>query len=66
MTTIEGERVKSTITGKVYEVKEIKNEFIILEALDGLSQILTEKDNMKLFYEQVESENKPRDFTLTE
>jgi hypothetical protein len=44
MITMEGERVRSVLTGKVYEVKAIKNEFIILEALDGLSQILTEKE----------------------
>jgi hypothetical protein len=63
MTTMERERVRSILTGKVYEVKAIKNEFIILEALDGLSQILTEKENMKLFYEGVANENKVRDFT---
>jgi hypothetical protein len=66
MITMEGERVRSILTGKVYEVKAIKNGFIILEALDGLSQILTEKQNMKLFYEQMANKNKMRDLTLTE
>jgi hypothetical protein len=63
---MERESMRSILTGKVYEGKGIKNEFIILEALDRLSQILTEKENRKLFYEQVANENKLRDFILTE
>jgi hypothetical protein len=66
MITMQGEKARNIITGRVYEVKAIKNEFIILEALDGLSQILTEKESVKLFYEELRNENRVRDFTLTE
>jgi hypothetical protein len=63
---MERESMTSILTGNVYEVMVIKNEFIILEALDGLSQILTENENRKRSYEQVANKNKVRDFTLTE
>jgi len=51
MTRHESDRIRSKITGNVYEVKKIVNEMIVLESLDGTSQILTELNNLALFYE---------------
>ena len=50
MTTHEKDRFRSKITGNVYEVKKIVNEMIVLESLNGTSQVLTESDNIALFY----------------
>ncbi len=52
MTTHESDKLKSKITGKVYEVKKIANQMIVLESLNGTSQLLTELDNIALFYER--------------
>ena len=58
----EGDRMESLLTGKVYEVKIIKEGFAVLESPDGSNQVLTEKGNLKLFYkniEAVEDQKKP-------
>ena len=52
VTADENNRFRSKITGNVYEVKKIVNEMIVLESLNGASQVLTELDNMALFYEK--------------
>jgi hypothetical protein len=52
-----GERVKSTFTGKVYEVKRIIEMSVVLESEDGKSQVLTERGNLNLFYEKVENDH---------
>ena len=51
MTMHESDRFRSKITGNVYEVKKIVNNMIILESLNGRSQVLTELNNIALFYE---------------
>jgi hypothetical protein len=57
--TKEGEKRRSILTGKVYQVKAIKDRLVVLGSLDGSSQVWTEKDNLKLFYEKVENEQVP-------
>jgi hypothetical protein len=52
MATHESDRFRSKITGNVYEVKKIANQMIVLESLNGTSQVLTELDNIALFYEK--------------
>ncbi len=52
----EGEKRRSILTGKIYEVKTVEDWSVVLESLDGSSQVLTEKGNLNLFYEQVENE----------
>ena len=47
----EGEKKRSILTRKIYEVKTVEDCSVLLESLDGSSQVLTEKDNLKLFYE---------------
>ena len=51
MATHENDRFRSRISGVVYEVKKIVNNMIVLESLNGTSQILTELSNLALFYE---------------
>jgi len=62
MTINEGDRLKSNLTGKVYKVKMVKVKQVILESEDESSQVLTEKDNLKLFYEWVKNEDRQKDF----
>lgn len=62
MTINEGDRLKSNLTGKVYKVKMVKVKQVILESEDGSSQVLTEKENLKLFYGKVKNESRQKDF----
>jgi hypothetical protein len=62
MTINEGDRLKSNLTGKVYKVKMVKVKQVILESEDGSNQVLTEKDNLKLFYGKVKNESGQKDF----
>ncbi len=50
----QGEKRRSILTGKVYKVKAIDDWSVILESLDGSSEVCTEWDNLKLFYENSE------------
>ena len=52
-----GEKLKSTLTGKVYEVKMAKGISVVLESIDRRSQVLTEEENLNLFYEKIEDNN---------
>jgi len=56
MMTREGDRIKSILTEKIYEVKTIKDSVVVLQSLDGSNQVWTEIGNLKLFYEKVENE----------
>ena len=50
----QGEKRKSILTGKVYEVKATNHMWVILESLDRSNEVCTELDNLKLFYESIE------------
>lgn len=65
MKTRKGDKIKSILTEKVYEVKAIKDWVVVLESLDGLSQVLTDRGNLKLFYEKVENKENPKNFGLS-
>jgi len=56
MTTI-GERLRSILTEKVYEVKMVKGMSVVLESIDKRTQVLTEEENLNLFYEKIEDNN---------
>ena len=62
MTIKEKDLVKSVLTGKIYEIKTTRDSIVILESLDGSSQVLTEKSNLNLFYEKVENLKTRSDF----
>jgi len=50
MTLNKGNRVKNILTGKVYEVKKINRDWVVLQEADGSSQVLTGKMSMKFMY----------------
>jgi hypothetical protein len=52
VTARESDRFRSKITGNVYEVKKIADRMIVLESLNGTSQVVTELNNIGLFYEK--------------
>jgi hypothetical protein len=56
----ERDRIKSILTDQVYEVKMINDWSVVLESLDGVSQIWTEKNNLNLFYKKIEEERNLR------
>ena len=60
MTTIEhGEVLKSLLTGKVFQVKLLTDQMVVLQSLDGETQVLTGKVSLKYFYEKL-----PPDFSV--
>jgi len=52
ITTHESDRLRSKITGNVYKVRKVVDKMILLESLDGTSQVLTELNNVALFYDR--------------
>jgi len=50
-------RFKSKITGRVYDLKKIVNQNVILETPDGTNQVLTEWGTIQLFYEKESRED---------
>jgi len=54
METQDGGTVKSLLNGKSYKVKRIVKSMAVLQCEDGQSQILTEVENLSLFYRKKE------------
>ena len=52
METKVGDTVRSVLNGIEYKVKKIVKRMAVLESQDGKSQILTELENLKLFYKK--------------
>ena len=52
METKVGDRVRSILNGIEYQVKKIVKKMVVLESQDGKSQVLTELDNLRLFYKK--------------
>ncbi|HSR11846.1 MAG TPA: hypothetical protein VLS90_10415 [Thermodesulfobacteriota bacterium] len=50
MSLKEGKKIKNILTGRSYEVKRINREWVLLQAEDGLSQVLTGKMGLKFMY----------------
>ena len=48
-----GEILRSSLTGKIYEIKWIKDQMIILKSIEGVNQVLTWRNNLDLFYEKL-------------
>lgn len=51
------EKWQSNFTKKIYRIKEIKDKMIILEAINGSSEVYTTKENLRLFYTKLNSPN---------
>ena len=54
MKVLEGEKLKSKLTGTVFEVKKIKDRSVILKSKDGLNLEWTNMGNLPLFFEEME------------
>jgi len=54
MKTKDGDTVKSLFNGKYYKVKRIVKSMAVLQSEDGQNQILTEVENLSLFYRKKE------------
>jgi hypothetical protein len=52
METNVGDTVRSILNGMEYQVKRIVKKMVILESHDGKSQVLTDLDNITLFYKK--------------
>jgi hypothetical protein len=52
METKVGDTVRSILNGIEYKVKKIVEKMAVLESRDGKSQILTEIENLTLFYKK--------------
>ena len=57
----EGSRLRNKRMGTIFEVKKITNQFVILESLDGLTQIMTEKDSLHFLFENLFPVEPPRE-----
>ena len=58
-----GEILKYLQTGGLFEVKKVTNEFVILYARDGSSQIMTGKGNFDFIFARVSpGESTPENF----
>jgi hypothetical protein len=58
MYTVEkGEILKSTLTGKVYKVKVLTDQMVVLQSIDGLTQVMTGKLSLNYFYEKLPPES---------
>jgi len=55
METKDGDTVENLLNGKYYKVKRIVKSMAILESEAGQTQILTEVQNLDLFYKKKES-----------
>jgi len=52
MKTQDGDIVKNLLNDKYYTVKRIVNSMAVLQSEDGQGQILTEVENLNLFYKK--------------
>jgi hypothetical protein len=46
-----GKRLKHMPTGNIFKVKKITDQFVLLDSMDGSSQILAEKKNFAIPFE---------------
>jgi hypothetical protein len=52
METKVGDTVRSVLDGIEYQVKKIVERMAVLESRDGKKQIITELENLTLFYKE--------------
>jgi len=57
----EGDLVKSVLSGKIYKIENTRDSIVTLDSLDGSSQVLTEENNLNLFYEGLKNLKTPSD-----
>ena len=55
-----GQKVKSTLTGREYEVKEkLQGGSILLQLEDGSAWVMIHQDTLESFFEQKENQDNP-------
>jgi hypothetical protein len=54
---LEGNVLKSKLTGTVFEVKRIKDKSVVLESKEGVNQEWTDMGNLPLFFEEAENQS---------
>jgi len=50
----EMEAVRSLLNGKDYTISRIAKSMAVLNEIDGPSQVLTELDNLSIFYRKID------------
>jgi hypothetical protein len=50
-------KVRRIVDGKDYRIKKVVGQMVLLESEDKKEQILTEVDNLKLFYQENRDES---------
>jgi hypothetical protein len=55
MKVLEGDKLKSKLTGMIYEVKKIEDKSVVLESKDGSNQEWTDMGNLWIFFEDIDS-----------
>jgi hypothetical protein len=48
MKVLEGDKLKSKLTGMIYEVKKIEDKSVVLESKDGSNQEWTDMGNLRM------------------
>jgi len=59
ITLIRGDRFRSVVTGKVFELKIVGDRMVVLESEDQANQVLTARDNLRFFYKRIGSKIEP-------
>jgi hypothetical protein len=54
---LEGNILKSKLTGTIFEVKKIKDRSVVLESKEGADQEWTDMGNLPLFFEESENQS---------
>lgn len=56
----EGEVLKYRLTGNLFEIKKISNQFVILHSVDGSTQIMTGERSLVDFFEKIPKVETPQ------
>jgi hypothetical protein len=54
MVARQGERIKSHLTEKIYEIKAIHDHLVVLAGEDPSSRVFTDIENLNYFYEKID------------
>ena len=54
MVARQGERIKSHLTEKIYEIKAIHDHLVVLVGEDQSSRVFTDIENLNYFYEKID------------
>ena len=52
--SLDGKLYKSNLTNGIYRVSQVKDLMAVLDSVDGRTQIITEVNNLGIFYRQLD------------